>query len=487
MKIETVDGGRERHVLIGMITDKTVLGRIASKWKEGGLFLSPYANLVGKWCVDHFTEYNDAPGNGIESIFETWDEKGTGDNATRELVCSFLSNLSGEYERENSPSADYMVDMAESLVNEVAVRKLKDSLESCVNAGDIKKAFAKIERFNKIELGASGGSFMLNDDEVVKSVFNQEVNYSLIQWKDKALAQFFGSMLARNSFVVVTAKEKSGKSFLLQEISYQAILDRKKVAFFEVGDMTEDQIGIRFLSRIAKRPFESQTGKWPYTVRRPIAAEIEVGVKPEILKVERKDRVFEYPLDSSDAIRACQSLIKDKVKSNNPYFYLHCSPAGTMTVSNIREHLNKLELHGFFADIVVIDYVDLLAPPPGFRDLRDQINETWQQLTKLRQEKHCLVLSATQASASSYNTRTVTMNNFSNDKRKHAHVTAMIGINVVGEEKEREVIRLNCFVKRKGKFNPYRCLHAATCLDLCNPLAIAVYPEYKREDCDNED
>ena len=56
----------------------------------------------------------------------------------------------------------------------------------------------------------------------------------------------------------------------------------------------------------------------------------------------------------------------------------------------------------------------------------NQINTTWKQLRALSQDRHCLVVTATQANAGSY-TREAPMDrrSFSEDKRKLAHATGI--------------------------------------------------------------
>ena len=120
-------------------------------------------------------------------------------------------------------------------------------------------------------------------------------------------------------------------------------------------------------------------------------------------------------------------------------------------------------------DIVVIDYADILKMDVPGLDKRDQINGTWKQLRALSQSLHCLVVTATQSDASSYKMETIQMGNFSEDKRKHAHVTGTVGLNQTKEENRLGVMRLNWIVAREHQFNSYKCGHVAGCLDIANP------------------
>ena len=54
-----------------------------------------------------------------------------------------------------------------------------------------------------------------------------------------------------------------------------------------------------------------------------------------------------------------------------------------------------------------------------------------------------------------------------------AHVTSMIGINITDEERQSGIIRYNFAVRREEQFSENRCLHCASCLDVCNPIVVS--------------
>jgi hypothetical protein len=128
----------------------------------------------------------------------------------------------------------------------------------------------------------------------------------------------------------------------------------------------------------------------------------------------------------------------------------------------------------FIADVIVIDYADLLAPDPDIARLewRNQVNKIWQRLRRLSQERACLVLTATQANARSYDEKKLlTRRNFSEDKRKLAHVTAMFGLNQTGEEKELNVLRVNPIVVREEEYSPSQSITLLQRLQKGRPIA----------------
>ena len=79
-------------------------------------------------------------------------------------------------------------------------------------------------------------------------------------------------------------------------------------------------------------------------------------------------------------------------------------------------------------------------------------------------------MTATQAAASSYKKDTIDLTDFSEDKRKFAHVTAMYGMNQTPEEKKLGILRLNELVVRESDFDSTRQVKVLQCLSRGRPL-----------------
>ena len=125
----------------------------------------------------------------------------------------------------------------------------------------------------------------------------------------------------------------------------------------------------------------------------------------------------------------------------------------------------------FVPDVIIIDYADVLAPEDRrVADFRHRINETWMALERLRKKWHACVLTATQADAASYEVHDITMSNFSEDKRKLAHVTAMLAINQTDKEKREAVARIGLVVAREEEFHIERQVKILQCLRKGRPV-----------------
>lgn len=469
MKIESREGSRERRVLCGMVLNDNILSRIAPLWK-GEEFASKWGNIIGGWCVAYYKNYRTAPRKKVRNLYESWRAKNRHDDETIKVMESVLEMLSEESETSSDDysNAEYLLDQTVEYFNFVRADRTRREIEGSLDSGDTQEALARYAGFRPIELSSQAGSDLFLDEDEVRDTFNVELLEPLVLYKG-ALGRLLNPYLVRDSFISFVGPEKSCKSFLLQDLAFRAMIQRRRVAYFEVGDMSRRQVKRRFLTRAARHPIHSD--RWPYTVKYPTS----ISKGPEIAHVEYKTMTFEKPLDGERAWKACMETMQQTVKSKRSFFRLSVHPNSTINVDGIRAILDAWDLEGWVPDVCIIDYADILAPPVARMDRREAIDQTWKQLRSLSTEKHCLVGTATQANANSYNKRTLDRSNFSESKTKNAHITLMAGINQTVEEKEAGVIRINIIEGRDREFSPRRCVHVATCLPLAMPTVCSTF------------
>jgi len=471
-RIKKMEGSEERRVLIGMITSDSVLNVIAAQWSKesngSGLFKSKHSNLIASWCIKHHEKYSMAPKAAIQSIFDSWSDKQRklGDDKTPEMVGDLLESMQQENRNLGKLNAEYITDLAGRHFNRVRLDQLTDELQGELSVGDLQKAEAIINQYKRVELGVGAGVDPLRDMEAVQQAFADRQE-PLVEY-DGELKKFFGHAFERDGFVAFLGSSKRGKSFWLQDVAWRAMEQRRRVAFFEVGDMSQNQIMRRFMARAAHRPLKAEL------VRKPVAIKREGIGKPSI---KYKSKYFSRGLSWRKAWKACERIVRIS-KTSRPLLRLSCHLNNSIPVSGIEGVLagwEREDEQGWTADLIVIDYADILAPEDSRRDVRDQTNDTWRRLRALSQKMHCLVLTATQADARSYQSHLLRRQNFSEDRRKHDHVTGMIGISVEDEEKEKGLCRLNWIDLREGEFSETRVIYVVGCLALANPAMVSCF------------
>jgi len=459
MRINKKNSDQERRILIGMIVDPIVLGRIASKWQHR-MFKSKWANIVAKWCLSYYKRYDKAPMKHIEGLFETWSAK-TKDKSTINLVDKFLSSLNEEYEELGEESnSDYIIDIAGSYFNQVRIERLIESVESDITEGRTNEAHGRLIGYNKVDMGVGEGIDILQNEEAIREAFADK-GESLIEFPG-ALGQFFKGALEREGFVAFMGKKAVGKSFWLQEMAYQGMLQRRKVAFFEIGDMGQNQTMRRLMSRVTRHPRKACVIEYPTKLKRNKR-------RRKIIR-DWDEKEFKRNLSWRRARKACKKLMEKRIKSKDSYFKLSCHFNSTLSVNGIQSILQDWEREeGWIPDMIVIDYADILNMEYPGMEGRDTIDKTWKQLRALSQRQHCLLMTATQSDAASYDRETMKMKNFTDDRRKIDSVTGMIGINQTLDEKRKGLMRLNWISLRDDGFFALDVVYVYGCLAVANP------------------
>lgn len=462
LKVEKFDGSPERKVVTACLVDKHVLGRVAAKWSPSAL-PSKWANLVVGWAVDYYKEWKRAPAHDVQTQFDMW-RPSAGDPATVELVGNFLQSISDDYRKlKEGINPAYVLDVADALMKRVQTVDLRDKLTAYVEADDIEKALSTVTAFRPTELNGTSWIDVRADEAAMVAAFERRSEV-LIKYPG-ALERFFGRSLERDGFIAILAPEKRGKSYWLMDMAWRAVEQNRTVAYFEVGDMSRDQVLRRMGVRAARRPLEGN--QYPF--------KIPTGIEPPpkrtgVASVGYEDEYHKKNLTGLEAHAAVQKhLPPDK-------FRLSVHPNSSISVYGIEAEIESWRRDGFAADCVFIDYADILAPLDRKAEVRDQINQTWKALRGMSQKYNCLVVTATQSDAESYDAHTLGRRHFSEDKRKYAHVTGMFGLNQSPKtEKEPGIYRLNWIVLRDGAFSENDFVYVAGNLALGQPAMVSTF------------
>ncbi len=453
MKSRRYDGGDLRRVLIGMVTDRIVCSRIAGQWREEGLFDAVWANLIGNWCVRHVREYGQAPGDQVQAIFESWASSTKVGDETIRQVEKFLGSLSDEHDKEVNRSTDYLLDCAGRYFDRVKIKRAMTAAEEELDSNRIDRARGLLVNVGRVELGEGETVKPAEDYDAWREAFDVERQKSLVSYPGR-LDWFLGSAMVRDRLIAFMAPDKTGKSFYLLDLAFRAARDRRRVAYFDTGDQSKHEVLLRLGSRAARHPHEK-----PKRIREPKSMDSDG-------KVEFGSRTFDELLTAGEAFNAVKKAFRGKDRLR-----ISCHPNSSINVDGLSSILSEWSREGWVADVVVIDYADILASLPGYREKNDQIDADWRHLKRLSQELHCLVVTATQSNAAAYNnkTRLLCRHHFSGRKTKLAHVDGMAGLNVSPEDKKNGVTRINWVVRRQGNFPENRFVAVAGCLAICNP------------------
>ena len=486
----------EQRIVTGLITSTEFIQQIAHVW-DIDLLESSVAKRVATWCMEYYDKYDRAPGKDIQTIYYS-KAKTLPEDIAEGIEEDYLPMLSEENEEEPL-NLNYLLDKTYEFFRLRHLENYSEDIQGLILEGDLLEAEKFAGEYKPLS-DNSGTALDLKSEVALTRIAKAftMTGENMIHYAG-AMGEFWNHQLRRGAFVALMSAEKKGKSYRLMEMAVRASKQKRKVAFFQAGDMTEDEQMMRLCVYLAGR---SNRDKYCVEMHHPI----KDCIKNQLNTCDKSERecdfgVFEEWTEKELRQEITLDLIQEARKNNHGYktctncrdyrersgygsvwirtigkaspltvnqaekifeafftgkrsFKLSSHINGSLTVKQIRAELDIWEKReGFVPDVVVIDYADLLVSEVRM-DFRQQQNEIWKTLRGLSQERHCLLLTATQADAKSYDKDRLTMSNFSEDKRKYAHVTAMYGLNQDkhGREKELGVMRINEIVVREGVF-----------------------------------
>jgi hypothetical protein len=501
----------ERKLIIGCITSTDFLKDIEDEWNP--MYIESRAGrVISDWCWEYFKQYRQAPMQEIETIYVTKLKKGIDKELAEEIDEEILPNLSEEYVKERNTK--HLVEKARDFFIERQLQLHSDAIQALLSKGKVDEAKKLQEGFKlkeKVEIQGLDLSTPLALERV-KQAFDQEFQ-SVLKFPG-ALGEFINDDLVRGGFIGIQAPEKRGKTFLLLEFMMQAYEQGKRVAFFQAGDMTEAQQIIRigiYLTQTSNKEKYCGTRYIPVqdcimnqkdTCNRKIRA-CDFGLFGEEMDtrkdITKEDLVEAY--DNNPDYKPCYNCLKwshssygtpylKKIEVKKPLTRKGAMEAwkkffvqnkriklisfntGTLTPKVIESTLDGWkEKEGFAPDLVLVDYADIVESDMK-GEFRHQENDKWKKFRGLSQKTNALWIIPTQADSDSYNTNTLSLKNFSEDKRKYGHVTAMYGLNQdkEGREKEIGIIRINKILLREGEFVVGQCVHVLQHLAIGRPF-----------------
>lgn len=430
MEVFQIEGVTERSAMTALCLDTTVLAAIAPTWQDDAL-PSKWANIVARWATRYYDQYKQAPGiEGITALYADWAQGA--DKDTAEIVHKWLSGL----EPETGVASDYSIQQIQRLITRTSTKRLADKIQGALANGKAEDAAALIESWKRpVSAQQLDYLSLFEHKDMIEAELSAINADPLIQYKGP-LGQFINPLFTRESFVAFLAPAKRGKSTILMDIGWTAALQGRKVAYFSTGDMSRGQILDRLRVKAARKP------KFPCTFKIPTA-----------LKYEGKEPKLTYrTLSESTGLQGTDGLDAFQRYAQDDRFRIVAKSASTVSAGDIATTVQRWADNGWVADVVVIDYADILRPPHGYKEPRDQINQNWIDLSALRTEMRCSVVTATQADTDGMDSWVLSPKNFTDCRKKWDHATAVVGINSTSAEKKMGVFRLNHLLLREGEF-----------------------------------
>jgi len=495
LRRRTIDNTIEDKILTGMIVSGTFC-RDTSKIYRKEYFVNPYAQAVAKWCLDYYQKYKDAPSGRIQDIYQI--EKSNLKEPDADIISAFLSKISSQYEQEESFNTDYILDETKKYFTKRSLKIITDNVNAYLELNKIEEATREFQKY-KDTIKQNSGWINPFDEIEVRKYFKDE------QDKSQYLFQLPGSLgemigpFERGTLFSVFAPVKRGKSFWLQEIAIQSILEHKKTVYIHL-EMGSHKVKRRLYKRLTA--FGEAEGTFIYPAFDCLKNQ-DGTCSNEKRKnnIKLRDVENKKPLEFSESpggykvctiCRGTKNFIpenwfvsekREKMRIGNTVkkiealkkmlgnvFRFQSYPAFSANLSQIRADIEDLEeLEGFIPDVIVIDYPDILAPEDSRMIGRERIDETWKTLKNMSDVKHVLVAVASQTNRASFNKKNVLQTDAAEDIRKFAHIDIGIALNQMPNEKKQGVVRVALIAERDGDFDQFRSCLVLQQLNLGQP------------------
>lgn len=481
----------EMLLVTGMVVSDRVLRELEPiykpEWLDGA-----WSRRVAGWVWQHWHDYHVAPGQHVQDIYAQAVADGSLPEVEANLVATFLQRLSDQFANgAGALNEAYILDVAERRFGQRAVAALCDEVRDAAGRGELTEAEALLAGWRRPV--RTGGDFVnpLTDAEFLRHAF-EDAPEPLFRYGGP-LGLLINDLMIRQGFIGVLAPTKRGKSWWLLDFGVQALKAGNNVAYFGTGDMTQEQLGVRLQIRLAGRSNRkrycgvmtvpcldcaaNQEGRCPLPQRRG-----QMGLRPANGGTAGEPPLYRAPEGYAPCTwcarerrgnfhgaawwrerPAVEPLTWREGLKIAERFAAHCKgrtmrlqsyPTGTLTMSVVRAKLAQWERRdGWVPDAVITDYADIMAADDKRLEFRHQQNAIWMAHRALSMEHKALVITATQSDAASYTAHTLGLQNFTEDRRKYDHVTGMLTLNQIAEEKRLGIMRVGVLLAREDDFD----------------------------------
>lgn len=517
MKIERkkVKADMERRIVIGMIVSTPFLRSIKPIFRTEYL-RGQCCETVAKWCVDFYEKYERAPNKEIQDIFFHQQRNGL-DGAISDLVENLLSSLSDEFEHADRFNADYLYDQTIEFFKKRSLENLSEDINYFIESGDLTEAERSLLDYKKPEKILIENDNPFGAPDKYKKAFEnkEEPLFKL----PGILGDMVNPHLTRGAFLALLGRAKIGKTWRMQDMAFRAVKERCNTVYFQMGDLTTDDFILRQAVYISGKSWDPRYcgellipvldcihnqrgpfGECPFDKASNNMVldgeEVDLSLigrhEPCTYCLKKKGSAFQGtpwwekkqkvdPLTWREAYRADRVWTKrHRIKDR---FRLKSYANSTTNVRDLQHQLDLWEeVEGFVADVVFIDYADIMAPEDPRKERRHQEDDRWRALRRLSQERHVLTITATQSNREGFDEDTVKATHASEDKRKLDHVTALFSLNQTEKEEEQGIVRFaNTGIVREGRANRGKQVCVLQSIETGKPYIASYYRQPKKK------
>ena len=153
-------------------------------------------------------------------------------------------------------------------------------------------------------------------------------------------------------------------------------------------------------------------------------------------------------------------------------------PKFSANISDINRDLDELVYsEDFSAELIVIDYANILAPEPEYRgfDEQEMIDTTWKKLGAMGPQRQALIVTAVHSNRATLDKKNIKASDTGRDIRIGHHVDALYTLNQTPEEKKDGVMRIGMAAHGWKDFNEFDQIKVLQQLDFSQAILDSGY------------
>lgn len=428
MKREKLNTLSEKDIIYQLIVSDKFCREIVPVLNPKFLEVS-YIKIVAIWIKDYFKKFKEAPKNNIIKLYRSHIDE-LKDESLQENILTFIEKLDKDYDSIKVSNEDFAIQNAIKYLKTRSLKNFSEDIDSYIASGDIEKAENCVTKFRNVEVASGEGVSLLDDSDIITESFTEEQDLLFAYPGD------FGRLIGdihREDFIAFLAPMKAGKTFQLVDFGIEALKNNLKVVMYSLEMSRANMI---------KRVWTALSGQITKDIEIEVPYFEEDGDK---WRIEKK--VVNKKASSVLEVKKKQRSLKRLFRGGA--FRIYAEPAYSMTVESLENKLDDLAYEGFYPDVIIIDYADIMAPSDK-NEYRQQIDGIWKRLRALAQKRKAVVVTASQTNRGAIS-REVEAEDVAEDVRKIAHVTSMIAISKTKYCKQNKLAIFSQMAIREGE------------------------------------
>ena len=428
MKREKLNTLSEKDIIYQLIVSDKFCREIVPVLNPKFLEVS-YIKIVAIWVKDYFQKFKEAPKKNIIKLYRSHIDE-LKDESLQENILTFIEKLDKDYDSIKVSNEDFAIQNAIKYLKTRSLKNFSEDIDSYIASGDIEKAENCVTKFRKVEIASGEGVSLLEDSDIITESFTEEQDLLFAYPGD------FGRLIGdihREDFIAFLAPMKAGKTYQLIDFGIEALKNNLKVVMYSLEMSRTNMI---------KRVWTALSGQITKDIEIEVPYFEEDGDK---WRIEKK--VVNKKASSVLEVKKKQQSLKRLFRGGA--FRIYAEPAYSMTVESLENKLDDLAYEGFYPDVIIIDYADIMAPSDK-NEYRQQIDGIWKRLRALAQKRKAVVVTASQTNRGAIS-REVEAEDVAEDVRKIAHVTSMVAISKTKYCKQNKLAIFSQMAIREGE------------------------------------